>query len=273
MPTTFNPNEFIPRGVRFVDILDYSDKTLRTRHVKPRDAAMNLSADSTDITDGFNSPIATIYNAQTGTLTYTNPTQSIDGYEIQWGTRRAVASNADKIAVPVSETLTVPSASPYTVTLKYTPAGVAGTAPAEAVVIGNMSDYSERYVINATAGEGKYTISGKVLTFPESAAGKKVIIRYETESETAVKVSKTSESIPEFVTIQIHVWVSPLCGDDINERFPAVYVIDRAQSDISSTDINFSADGGHPFSFKINADPCDESEAHLIDFYIMKDPE
>ena len=269
MPTTFNPNEFIPRGVRFIDALDFATKTLRTRFIKPRDAALNMTANGTDVTDGFNSPIATIYDTQAGTLSFTNPAQSIDGYEIQWGTTRTVASSSATITVPVSETLTISNEN--TVTITYTPAGASGAEVTEAVVIGDMNDYSERFVIAAQAGTGKFTYSNKVLTFPSGNAGKKVIVRYTTASETAVKVSKTSASIPDFVTLEIHVWVSPKCGDDINTRYPAVYVINRAQSDISSTDVNFTADGGHPFTFNINADPCDDTEVSLIDFYIIKD--
>lgn len=271
MPTAFNPSEFIPRGVRFIDILDYATKALRTRHVKPRDAALNLTANSTEVTDGFNSPIATIYDSQAGTLSYTNPAQSIDGYEVQWGTQRKVASANDKIAVPVSETLVVPATAPYEVNLKYVPAGIAGAQISEVIVIGDMNDYSQRYEVASEAGEGKFVIGEKKLTFSADAAGKKIIVRYTTEAENAVQVTKTSESVPDFVSLEIHVWVSPKCGDDINTRFPAVYVIDRAQSDISSTDVNFTADAGHPFTFNINSDPCDDTEAHLIDFYIMKD--
>lgn len=271
MPETFNPNEFIPRGVRFIDILDYSTKSLRTRHVKPRDAALNLTANGTDVVDGFNSPIATIYDSQAGTLTYTNPAQSIDGYELQWGTTRKIATSSAKIAVPVSETLVVPATSPYEVNLKYTPAGTAGSQISEVVVIGDMNDYSTRYTVATEAAEGKFVIGEGKLTFSADAAGKKIIVKYTTDAENAVQVTKTSESVPDFVSIEIHVWVSPKCGDDINTRYPAVYVINRAQSDITSSDVNFTADAGHPFSFNINSDPCDDNEAALLDFYILKD--
>lgn len=261
----FNPNELILEKIRSVEEYDPSTNELIGRYTQIEDPSLKTNADAQEVTDAMGATIYTIYNAQKGTFDFNNSLFSLDLAASQYGSKKIVATDTNKITVPVSEVIDI--ASDHTVTLKYTPVGTTGAEVKYVKVINADNTFGETYEVSATAGDKKFTINGKVITMPEDVTGR-VFVNYDKESGEAVQVTKRTDGVPEVKTLLIHAIFHAVC--DTNTVYAGIIRCPRAQIDPSSTEISLKPDGKHAASYILQKDYC-SSDAKLFDIIVSKD--
>ena len=264
---SFNPNELILEKIRSVEEYDPATNELTGRYTQIEDPSLKTSADAQEVTDAMGSTIYTIYNAQKGTFDFTNSLFSLDLAASQYGSKKEVATEDNKIIVPVSEVIDI--ATDGTVTLKHEPVGTAGAEVKYVKVINSDNTFGETYEVAATAADGKFTIdaASKKITMPEGVTGK-VFVNYEKESSEAVQVTKKTDGVPEVKTLLIHAIFHAVC--DTNTVYAGIIRCPRAQIDPSSTEISLKPDGKHAASYILQKDYCSD-DAKLLDIIVTKD--
>ena len=263
----FNPNELVLERIRAVEEYDIATKELTGRYTQIEDPRLQTSAEGTQVTDAMGAEIATFYNAQTGTFSFTNSLFSLDLAASQFGSTKEIASADNKITVPVSETITI--GADHTAELKYTPVGVEGAEVRYAKIINANNTLGKTYKIGATAGEGVFTldVAKKTLTFPEGVTGR-VFVQYERESDTAVKVTKKTDGVPEVKTLPIHAIYHDPCN--LNLVYSGIINVPRAQINPESVEVNLIKDGKHSAEYKFQKSYCDEN-SRLFDIIVSED--
>lgn len=264
----FNPNELILEKIRSVEEYDIATKELTGRYTQIESPSLKTSAESQEVTDAMGATIYTIYKAQKGTFDFTNSLFSLDLAASQYGSKKVVATEDNKMPVPVSEVVDI--ASDHTVTLKYTPVGTVGAEIKYVKVINSDNTFGDTYEVSATPGDGKFIIdaANKKITMPDSVTGK-VFVNYEKESNMAVQVTKRTDGVPEVKTLLIHAIFHDKC--DTNTVYAGVIRCPRAQIDPSSTEISLEAEGKHAASYILQSNYCDESNSRLFDIIVSKD--
>jgi hypothetical protein len=263
----FNPNELVLEKVRSVEEYDVSTNELTGRYTQIEDPSLQTSADGTTVTDAMGAEITTFYNAQTGTFSFTNSLFSLDLAASQFGTSKEIASSTNKITVPVSETITI--GSDGVATLKYVPVGTTGSEVKYAKVINEDNTFGTTYTAGAVSGTGVFVVdaAAKTLTFPEGTTGR-VFVQYERETETAVKVTKTTDGVPEIKSLLIHVIFHSVCNPQL--VYAGVISVPRAQINPESVELNLTPDGKHSAEYKLQKPYCDD-EAKLFDIIVTED--
>ncbi len=269
MAENFNPNELVLERIRAVEEYDPDTHELLGRYTQIKDPSLSTKADEVTVTDAMGSRIATFYNAQEGNFSFTNALFSLDLAASQFGSVKEIASAEKKILVPVTDVVTINSKD-YTATLKYVPAGTKGAEIKSVKVINANNTFGKTYTISSSGPEeGKFTLNAaeKKITFPASATGN-VFVSYYTEKDTAVKVSKRTDSVPSVRTL----WLPSIFHDPCNTNivYSGTIVCPRAQIDPTSVEIGLTPDGGHAASYILQKPYCDEN-ARLFDIIISKD--
>lgn len=264
---SYNPNEVILEKIKSVEEYDPETNEITGKFTQIESPSLKTSAEGTDVTDAMGSIITTFYKAQTGTFDFTNSLHSLDLMASQFGSKKEIASDTNKIIMPVSETIVI--ASDATVTLKYIPVGTTGAEVKYVKVINENNEFGKTYEVSATAGDGKFIIDAttKKITLPVGTTGR-VFIRYDKESENAVKVSKKTDGIPPVKTLLIHALFHNTCNTNV--VYAGVIVVPRAQIDPSSVELNLTSDGKHSASYKIQKDYCSD-DSKLFDIIISED--
>lgn len=263
----FNPNEVILEKIRAVEEYDPATSELTGRYTQIEEPSLTTSAEGTTVTDAMGAEITTFYNAQTGEFSFTNSLHSLDLMASQFGSKKEVAGDDNKIIMPVSETISV--AADHTVTLKYVPVGTTGAEIKYVKVIDENNEFGKTYEVSATAGEGKFTIDAqnKKITLPDGVSGK-VFVNYNKETATAVKVTKKSDGVPEVKSLLIHAIFHNKCNPNI--VYAGVISVPRAQINPESVELNLTPDGKHSANYKLQKPYCDE-DAKLFDIIISED--
>jgi hypothetical protein len=263
----FNPNELILEKIRAVEEYDTSTDELTGRYTQCESPSLQTGATATEVTDAIGTSIATFYTAQNGNFSFTNSLHSLDLAASQYGVDKVVATDVAKITMPVSEVITI--AADHTVTLKYVPVGTEGAEVKFVKVINTNNTFGTTYAVAATAAAGKFTLSAatKKITLPSDVTGK-VFVSYYKETATAVKVTKTTDSVPKVKKLHIHAIFHDPC--DKNLVYAGVIVCHRAQIDITSTELNLTPDGKHAANYKLEKLYCSET-ATLFDILVSED--
>lgn len=263
----FNPNELVLEKIRAVEEYDPATSELTGRYTQIEDPSLQTSAEGNTVTDAMGAEIVTFYNAQTGTFSFSNSLFSLDLAASQFGSTKEIASDDNKIIVPVSETVTI--GSDGTVILKYVPVGTAGAEIKYVKVINENNTFGDTYEVSATAGEGKFTLDSatKTITLPEGVTGR-VFVRYDAESSKAVKVTKKTDGVPEVKSLLIHAIFHDPCNTNL--VYAGVISVPRAQINPESVEVNLTPDGKHAAEYKLQKPYCDE-DAKLFDIIVSED--
>lgn len=264
----FNPNELILEKIRSVEEYDPATNELTGRYTQIEAPSLKTSAESQEVTDAMGASIYTIYKAQKGTFDFTNSLFSLDLAASQYGSKKIVATEDNKIIVPVSEVIDI--ASDHTVTLKYVPVGTSGAEIKYVKVMNSDNTFGETYEVAATAGDGKFILdaAARKITLPENVTGK-LFVNYEKESDSAVQVTKRTDGVPEVKTLIIHAIFHDKC--QTNMVYAGVIRCPRAQIDPSSTELSLEPEGKHAASYILQSNYCDESNSRLFDIIVSKD--
>jgi len=269
MSNKFNPNELLLERIRTVEEYDPATGELLGRYTQIENPSLQTTANATEVVDAMGVPIATFYNAQQGTFTFTNSLFSMDLAASQFGDTKEIADDENKITVPVTEILTI--GNDGKVVLKYTPVGVAGAEIKYVKVINENNTFGATYEISPTLGNGKFTldVENKTITLPEGTTGN-VFVKYERESTRAARVSKYADSLPDVRSLLVHAIFHDPCNKNI--VYAGVIYIPRAEIDIANVDINLTSDGKHGATYKLVPPYCTGNQRpKLFDIIVTED--
>lgn len=263
----FNPNELILEKIRAVEEYDPATDELTGRYTQIEDPSLKTSAEANEVTDAMGVSIAEFYKAQKADFTFNNSLFSLDLAASQFGTKKEIATSVKKITMPVSETIAVGAGG--TVELKYVPVGTKGAEVKYVKVINTNNTFGKTYTVSATSGEGKFTINAasRTITLPADVTGR-VFVKYEKESETAVKISKSTDGVPEVKKLLIHAIFHDPCNKNL--VYAGVISCPRAQIDPSSVELSLKSDGKHSAAYKLQKPYCN-AESNLFDILVSED--
>ena len=169
----------------------------------------------------------------------------------QLGTKKNVASAADKVLVPAMESFIVEGT---TYTLKHTPK----VAPAELYELNGDSTFGVKYAKATSASASEFSVADKTVTLPTNVAeGTEMFIMYEYETENAVEVINSATEFPKGCKFVMEVLGCDVC-DQTNLIY--AYVIFHNFKLSPDFDWSIATDGTHPFSGKAQQDYCDREK-------------
>ena len=182
-------NFVIDRVVRGVALSHKDDSVLFSIN-QMQNVSLNCASESADAVDALGTPIATFYRAKSAEFSAENALFDMNLMSVQLGTKKKVASAAEKILVPAMESFIVEGA---TYTLKHTPK----VAPTEIYELKGDSTFGVKYAKATAAGADVFSVADKTVTLPtDVAAGTEMFVMYEYESENAVEVVNSATEFP-----------------------------------------------------------------------------
>ena len=240
------------RVVRGVALSQKDDSVLFSIN-QMQNVSLNCASESTDAVDALGTPIATFYRAKSAEFSAENALFDMNLLATQLGTKKEVASSANKIVVPAMETFIVEGAE---YTLKHAPIA----APAEIYTLNGDSTFGVKYVktkeTNPAANE--FTVADGVITLPKDVKiGDEMFVMYEYETESAVEVMNSATNFPKGCK-----FVMEVLGCDVCDQTNLIYAYVIFPNFKLSPDFDWSVatDGTHPFSGKAQQDYCDREK-------------
>lgn len=251
---SLNVNELVLDKVRSAILTDLADGHVVTRLTKLEDPSLQTAAEAEEVTDAIGALITKIFRAKTGRFEATNSLPSMDLLAQQYGTEKEVASSTNKIVTPCEEILTVSGGK---ITLSHTPSGTVKYI--YKLVNGGLA---QKYDLGAAASATEFSIDGTEITVPTGVDGK-IYVEYEYQSEEAIRVVNNPENFPEAVGVKVFAIFRDLCNENI--KYAGTIVGKKGKIDPTSTDLNLTSTGKHPFAIDFMKDYCyDDSDLFSI---------
>ena len=270
----FDINNFvIDRVVRGVALSQKDDSVLFSIN-QMQNVSLNCASESTDAVDALGTPIATFYRAKSAEFSAENALFDMNLMATQLGTKKEIASSANKIVVPAMESFIVgEDKSTFTqteagvVTATYEMKHAPKVSPTEIYVLNGDSTFGTKFVKseNTTAAVGEFVISGTTITITDNTSrgeeclvkGAEMFVMYEYETEQAVEVMNSAVNFPTGCK-----FVMEVLGCDVCDQTNLIYAYVIFPNFKLSPDFDWSVatDGTHPFSGKAQQDYCDREK-------------
>lgn len=272
----FNQNELILDRVRSLTAHDMSNGEMLFRLTSLEDPSLNCTAEGEEVTDAIGALITTLYRAKKASFSASNSLLSLDLAAAQFGTKKEIASDNNKIAVPVCETCTVKSDG--TIELSNTPSNEIRFVY-KLVDGGIATRYTQTAFVDETDVEETdmeiFSIDGKVISLPLSLAkddggvveGNKILVEYEFESTSANRIVNKTSEFPEACTMKIYAYFRDKCNENL--VYSGVIVAKKAKLNPESVELALTSTGKHAFEFQMMRDYCDE-EAELFSIIVAE---
>lgn len=230
-----------------------------------RDATLNVTGESREVTDASNAPIATFYDARRAELEATSALFNLPLAAAQGGNPGGLVRGAvgKGIAVPRSEILTV---SGTTLTLTDVPVGTAGAEIPYIYAVDNTGYNVANYALGPTATENTFTLDAatKKITLPTGMVnGTRVMVNYTAEREDAARFSANATDNP--MATETHLWVKCHNVCDPSTIVYGILVCYNAQLSPDYT-INFGSDAEQALNMTIMPSYC-TIDKRLFDFF------
>lgn len=229
-----------------------------------KDATLNMSSETADATDAIGNIITQFDRSKNAEFSGSNALWDLGLSAAQFGHDKEVASVDGKIRTPMYEQLVVNGGK---VTLKHVPAGTTGAEIKYIYGLNEDSTLGTKYTLgsSATATEFALDASTKTITVPTGVTGN-IAVFYEYDAEEAVMLQNNASEFPKAGKFMLEVIGKDTC--DKTATYVAYIVFPNAKLK-TDMDLNFSTDGGHPFSMQMMQDYCD-LEKRLFNIYVAK---
>lgn len=267
----FNKSELILDRVRSITAHDYTTNKLLFRLAALEDPTLSTSAESEELTDSAGTPIATLYRAKKATFSASNALISLDLLAAQYGATRTYGAEGSEITDYAYEVLTIKKkgeGEPYTYEvdeLKYTP--VEGSI--DYIYAINNNQIGEAYEYSATAGDGKFSITGKKISLPSTLTEGKIFVEYQHKNENATSIVNKVTEFPKSCDLIIYALFKDIC--DENKVYAGKIICHRAKLNPEQVELALNATGKHPFEFQMTKDYCSEDDDDLFTIVISED--
>ena len=266
MADIFNKGELILDRVRSLTAHDLSTGEMLFRLTSLEDPSLSCTAEGEEVVDAVGALITTLYRAKKATFSASNSLISLDLAAAQYGTKKEIASDSKKIAVPTYEIVTVESGTTE-ITLKKAPVGDIAYMYAL-----TKNEIATRYTAGAAASATEFVVGeGGKITVPTGFVGKLYIeYSYEadgSENNGANRIVNKSSEFPEACSMKIYAYFKDKCNENI--VYSGVIIANKAKLNPESVELALTATGKHPFEFTMMRDYCDE-EAELFSIIVAE---
>jgi len=214
--------------------------------------------------------ISALNQNKTSKISFNNGYVIASAYATQIGADIIEASDTNKLTVPTVETVKVTvtgAAGSEVVTAKLPDTPIISSVKYLYKANKDMTQ-GKRYEVSATAGTGKFTLSGDVVTLPTSdfTTGDAIIISYEYETTVGKAIVNNSEKYAENVKLITDLLVRDVCDNSIVYHTKMVYFN-------TAPDMNMSMSIGgepsvHAFAAESLTDPCSVDKSYWTWFIV-----
>lgn len=247
----FNKNELILDRVRSLTTHDLTTGEMLFRLTSLEEPTLNTTAEGEEITDAIGAVITTLYRAKKASFSATNSLISLDLAAAQYGTKKVVGDEDNKVTDYTYEILSVPTGTTE-VTLSHKPSneikwiysvvdGEVGTA----FKAGAAASATE-FVVNEETG---------TITVPTGFVGK-LYVEYQYETEKAVLIKNSASNFPEACSVVIYAYFKDKCNENI--VYSGKIIVPKAKLNPESVELALTSTGKHPFEFTMMKDYCSE---------------
>lgn len=217
-------------------------------------------------------PVANFWKSKNVTVTGNTSFFSLDFTAAQWGTKKRVATSADKIETPFSEDFkTVASQTTYT--LKHTPYGVKGAEIKSIMSISRDDAITKTYKLGtgtATATTFLLDADKKQITLPTGIeAGTRFFIPYTYLSSNSVAVINSAKEFPQAEKVVFEVTGYSTCDTQTSIVF---YIVMENGTLSVNSEIPLGTTDEIPFEINAAQDYCSDDK-DLIKIIVPGDTE
>ena len=232
-----------------------------------KDASLNMTSETADATDAIGNVITQFDRSKNAEFSGTNALWNLGLSAAQFGSEKEVADATHKITVPMYEQLKVNKEGK--ITLSEIPVGTTGAEIKYIFALNPDSTLGVKYSNGSSASATEFMLDAKnkTITVPTGMTeGFDVAVFYEYEADAAVKLQNNAVDFPKAGKFMLEVIGKDTC--DKTKTYVAYIVFPNAKLK-TDMDLNFSTDGGHPFSMQMMQDYCD-LEKKLYNIYIAQ---
>lgn len=251
-----DPNELILDRVRYLTAHDLNTKEKLFMLTQLEDPSLNCTAEGEDVTDAVGALITTMYRSKQAEFTATNSLLSLDLAAAQYGSKKEIAGEENKVVDWTYEFIDIP-AEATEVTLKHKP--VENSVKFIYAVENGAASTSYKAGAGATATEFVIDEAGKI-TLPTDLAKSvnKIFVEYQYETASAVKIVNSASDFPEACEVVIYAIFRDVCNE--NKVYAGKIICPKAKLDPSSIELALTSTGKHAFTLKMFKDYCSTNE-------------
>lgn len=257
---TFNKNEVVLEKIKQASLYDLESGILLNRLTSIEDPSLNTTAEKEEVVDAQGNTITDIYRAKKATFGGSNSLFSLDLAASQFGAKKEVASDTNKIKNYVAETLTIAdgkvklSRTPVENSIKY-------------IYIIEGGEIGESYAVGAAATDKEAVVAEDgTITVPTAVTEGKVYVEYAYESKEAVRIVNKANEYPTAGKLVILALFRDKCTD---KTILGSIICPKAKLNPESVDLSLTPTGKHPFEYTMMKDFCSDEE-ELFEIVLSK---
>ena len=246
--------------VRSLTAHDLSTDAMLLRLTSLEEPSLQCTAEGEEVTDAVGAVITVLYRAKKATFSATNSLISLDLAASQYGTKKEVATETNKIVTSTYEILTIEEGA---VTLKHTPKN-------DVLWIYSVAngETGTGYKAGSAVSDTEFTIADKVITVPTGLTGK-VYVEYEYETTEAVRIVNSASKFPEACKVRIYAYFRDKCNENL--VYSGVILCPKAKLNPEQIELALTSTGKHAFEFTMMKDYCsDEGDDELFTIIVSE---
>lgn len=266
----FNISNFIIDRVLSAVMYSKSNREALWRLTQVEDFTISNSAEEKTAVDAQGTTVAKFMTGKTATMSGSNSFLDLNLGAAQMGTTKEVASDSNKLTVPVVETFEVQGTTDEKITLAHVPVGSAGAEIGQIYAVNSDSSLGTKYVLGSAASATEFVLNAedKEITIPTGLTkGTQLIVFYDYETDSGVRVTNSATEFPNAGYLVVEVLGCDIC--DTSKKYTAKIIAPNAVLS-SNFDLNFTTDGKHPFEIECAQDYCD-TEKKLYSIIVDED--
>lgn len=241
---------------------DLTTGELLFRLTQLEEPTISCTAEGEEVTDAVGAVITTLYRAKKATFSATNSLISLDLAAAQYGSKKIVAGEENKVLDYTYEILTIP-AEGGTVELKHEPAN-----EVKWIYSIENNEVGTSYKAGAMASETEFTISGQTITVPTGLTGK-IYVEYQYETQNAVAIKNNASNFPEACSIVIYAYFKDKCNENL--VYSGKVIASKAKLNPEQVELALTSTGKHAFEFTMMKDYCaEEGEDELFSIIVAE---
>lgn len=214
-----------------------------------QNASLQVTSDSSDVTDGTGSVIKTFYRAKKGTFTATNSTINIPIIGAMSGSDPKYASDSEALSIPMIIT---------TAKTSLTLPNITGTGEDNNIVVNaiekNGTLGAEYTLATSTATAGTYTVASGKMTIKPNDGDVKFIIKYNRSiTKDAIAIVNKADAFPKTVKLTLKVLIVDPCEPD---TVRAAYVVLPSFQPSAEVKVDIKTDGTIDYTGNMQVSYC-----------------
>lgn len=230
-----------------------------------QEASIEITADSTDVTDGTGAVIKTFYRAKQGKFTATNSTINLPIIGAMSGTDPRYASDSEALNIPM-----IITTSKTAVTLP----NITGTGEDNNIVVNaiekNGTLGAQYTLASGTATAGTYSVTGGKMTIKPADGDTKFIIKYNRSiTKDAIAIVNKADAFPKTVKLTLKVLIVDPCEPD---TVRACYIVLPSFQPSAEVTVDVKTDGTIDYTGNLQVSYCADEKV-LYEILACQDDE